>query len=63
MPTLRLVVDTGFVGAVHEEFIHIPDDEWDAMSSNDRDNLGYEAAETLRDNHVDTYYEIADGDE
>jgi hypothetical protein len=55
--TLRLIVDTGFVGGQHEDYIEIPDEEWAEMTQAERDQLGYEAAETLRDNHVEAYYE------
>ena len=64
MTKLRLVCDTGFVGAVHEDYLEVPDEEWNAMTPAEQRDYGYEAAQELVSNYIETYYEVVeDGDE
>ena len=64
MTTLKLIVDTGFVGGQHEDYIEIPDEEWAEMTQAERDKYGYDAAEDLAGNYIESYYRVVeDGDE
>ncbi|MGK5626970.1 DUF7167 family protein [Streptomyces sp. URMC 123] len=58
--TIRLVVDTGFIGATYEDYIEVARDEWDAMSPREREAYIDEEVRTLLWNHIETYGEVID---
>ncbi|MFD7017178.1 hypothetical protein [Streptomyces sp. NPDC059928] len=58
--TLHLVVDTGFVGATHEDYIEVARSEWEAMTPKEREAYKDEATNTLLWNHFEMYAEVID---
>jgi hypothetical protein len=64
MPTLRLTCDTGFVGAVHEEYMKVPDSEWNAMTAAEQSTYANDLAWEFGTQQIETGYELVeDGDE
>ena len=57
---VRLIVDTGFVGAEHDAEIEIPRDEWDAMTADERDHYLAGELEMMISNCIEAYYELVD---
>lgn len=60
MPKIRLYVDTGFVGAEHEDFMEIPDDEWEKMTAAERDTLCRDAADEIMYERVECGWELCE---
>jgi hypothetical protein len=53
----RIGVDTGFVGATHEDEIEFTDEEWEAMSEDERRERLDGEVENLISNHINGWAE------
>lgn len=57
MKRFRVIVDTGFSGAVHEDEAEFTDEEWEAMSKADQADALTQACQDAINNHIEAYTE------
>lgn len=55
MKHFRIIVDTGFVGAQHEDEVEFPD--WDEMTEVERQEALEQACQDAVANHIEAYWE------
>lgn len=59
--TIRLTIDTGFIGGEHEKDIHIPRDRWDSMSKEERDKYIGDDLEDFKNEQIGAEAEVVEG--
>lgn len=57
---LRIVVDTGFIGASHDSYIEFGRAEWEGMSKAERERVMDEACQDAISNCIETWWETSD---
>lgn len=57
MKRFRIVVDTGFAGAQHEDEIEFSDEEWEAMTEQEREDVLSANCQQVIENHIEAYAE------
>lgn len=60
---VRLLVETGFPGAEHEDVIEFDRDEWEAMSSDEQEASCDEALTDYTGSCIGTSYTVLDDEE
>ena len=59
---IRLVIDTGFAGCQHEDFLDLPDD-WETMSEEERQKYLDEEASDFLSNNINYSAYVVDDEE
>lgn len=57
MKRFLIKLDTGYVGATHEDEVEFEDHVWDSMTEEQRTNVLEAECRTLAENHIETYWE------
>lgn len=50
---IKLYISTGFAGCNHEDVVEIPDDEWSALSPEEREQRLDDEAREFLGSHID----------
>ena len=58
---LKIHVDTGFVGAQHEDEVELPDD-WDSLTEKEQELFKMECCQETINNFIDAWTEIVDAE-
>lgn len=59
MKCIKVIVDTGFINAIHEDVCELPEG-WDSMSDGDKEIYLQDLADELRNEVVDAYAEVVE---
>lgn len=49
---LVVIIDTGFMGAEHEVDVHVDDDEWEAMTPEERESYMQDEIQSAISDHI-----------
>lgn len=57
MKRFLIKVETGYVGATHEDEVEFEDATWEAMSEDERTSALEQECQALMENNIETYWE------
>lgn len=57
MKRFRITVETGYVGAQHEDEVEFEDEHWEGLSEEERTSSLEECVQTLISNHIEGSWE------
>lgn len=59
---IRVYVNTGFPGAKHEDVVEVPDDEWNALTEEEKERRLDEEAKDFMGNNIDFGAHVLEGE-